>query len=516
SQGRLYRIALSAMLSRRSFVKRSLAASAALAFPAPFARALAAPRRLRPVRIEGVVRADGRGLGGVAISDGMQVVETAADGTFSLIADPSRTHVFMSTPAGYEIPTNETGTARFYEPITQVGEEQTATFDLTPLAQSDDHHAVIAWADTQTQDSYETGLLHAQTVPDVQALVAALDMPAVGITVGDIMFDDLALFPEYERAVQRIGVPFFQVVGNHDILFEAMTDEASTATFESHFGPRYYSFDRGAVHHVVLDDVFWSSKQYAGYLDADQLAWLEADLARIEPGGPVIVYQHIPALGSRHVRTERERPNPGMVVLNREALYRLLEPFDAHIVCGHTHESEHVFEGGVHEHTIAAVSGAWWSGPICYDGTPNGYKVFEARGEEVRWRYKPTGGSFDDQLRVYTPGSDAERPGTLIANVWDWDPDWTVVWHEGSDQRGELTPGLGLDPLSVRLHAGDELPIRENRRWVDPVPTHHLLSTMPGDADLSRVTVEATDRFGRTYTALPSTVDEHLAAFAEE
>ncbi|MEM6783076.1 MAG: calcineurin-like phosphoesterase family protein [Bacteroidota bacterium] len=500
------------MLSRRSFVKRSLAASAALAFPAPFTRALAAPRRLRPVRIQGVVRAGGRGLGGVAVSDGMQVVETAADGTFSLIADSSRTHVFMSTPAGYEIPTNATGTARFYEPITRTSEEQTTTFDLTPLELDDEHHAVIAWADPQTQDLYETSLLHAQTVPDVRALVAALDVPAFGITVGDIMFDDLALFPEYERAVQRIGVPFFQVVGNHDILFEAMTDEASTATFEDHFGPRYYSFDRGAVHHVVLDDVFWSGAQYAGYLDADQLAWLDADLARIAPGRTVVVYLHIPALGSRYVRVGDERPSARGSVQNREALYRLLEPFEAHLVSGHTHESEHVFEGGVHEHIIGTVSGAWWSGPICHDGTPSGYAVFEARGEELRWRYKPTGGSLDDQLRVYTSGSDAERPDALIANVWDWDPAWTVVWHEGSDQRGALTAGLGLDPLSVRLHAGDTLPVRENRRWVDPVPTNHLLTATAGNADLARVTVEATDRFGRTYTAAPLTVEAHLAA----
>lgn len=504
------------MTSRRTFVKRSLAASAALAFPAPFSRVLGAPRRLQSVRIDGVVRADGRGLGGVAVSDGMQVIETAADGTFSLIADPARTHVFMSTPAGYKIPTNETGTARFYEPITLFGERQTAVFNLSPLEEDDEHHTVIAWADTQTQDTYELGLLHEHTVPDVQALVAALDMPTVGITVGDIMFDNLALFPEYERAVRRMGVPFFQVVGNHDISFKAKTDAGSTATFEAHFGPRYYSFDRGAVHHVVLDDVFWSGKQFAGYLDPDQLAWLEADLARIEPGRPVIVYQHVPALGSRHVRTDHEHPSPVMAVVNREALYRLLEPFDAHIVCGHTHESEHVFEGGVHEHTIGAVAGAWWSGPICSDGTPNGYKVFEARGEEVRWRYKPTGGTFDDQLRVYAPGSDAGRPGALIANVWDWDPDWTVVWHEGSDRRGALTPGLGLDPLSVRLYAGDERPSRLDRRWVDPVPTYHLLATTPGDADLTRVTVEATDRFGRTYTALPGTVADHLAALAAD
>ncbi len=58
----------------------------------------------------------------------------------------------------------------------------------------------------------------------------------------------------------------------------------------------------------------------------------------------------------------------------------MLEPFNAHLISGHTHENEHVFEGGIHEHIHGAVCGAWWSGPICYDGTPNGYGVYEIKG----------------------------------------------------------------------------------------------------------------------------------------
>jgi hypothetical protein len=51
--------------------------------------------------------------------------------------------------------------------------------------------------------------------------------------------------------------------------------------------------------------------------------------------------------------------------------------------------------------------------------------------------------------------------------------------------------------MSVELHEGPELPVR--RKWVDPVRTRHLFyaPAEPG----SRVTIEATDRFGRTYSA---------------
>ena len=99
---------------------------------------------------------------------------------------------------------------------------------------------------------------------------------------GDLMYNHLELFPEYERAVKEMGVPFFQVIGNHDMDFTAAGDAHSGDTFSRHFGPRYYSFDRGAVHYVVLDDVFWHGSGYIGYLDDDQLTWLAGDLARVE------------------------------------------------------------------------------------------------------------------------------------------------------------------------------------------------------------------------------------------
>ena len=344
-----------------------------------------------------------------------------------------------------------------------------------------------------------TPWFHEQTVPDVQATLRALGNPeAVGIADGDIMFDHLELYPEFERAVSRMGIPFFQVVGNHDLDQEAGTDPGSTQTFCRRFGPRYYSFDRGAVHYVVLDDVFWHGAGYLGYLGSDQLRWLENDLRFVEVGRPVILACHIPVLGGRHVRTGTRHPAPGISVANRRLLYRLLEPYQAHILTGHTHENEHVFEAGTHEQVNGTVCGAWWSGPICGDGTPGGYSVYEIRGEEVTWRHKSTGHDFQHQLRVYPRGADPKAPDEIVANVWDWDPEWSVVWYEDGERRGEMARRVGTDPLSEELHRGDELPPR--RTWVDPYPVGHLFYA-PASHQSREIRVEATDRFGRVYSA---------------
>lgn len=490
--------------SRRHFLKRAALAGPALALPAhlladPYAPPAQPRRTADPVRIRGRVQAAGKGAARVGVTDGLSVVETDEEGAFELHSTTRRPFVYLSLPTGYQIPQNETGTARFYKPIRAgAGGEMDVRFELAPTQRSEENHAFLALADPQTQTEEEMRLFHEQTVPDVQATVQALGEASLfGVSCGDIMFDNLSLYPEYEQAVSQMGLPFFQVIGNHDLDFDGMTDAASARTFHSYFGPAYYSFDRGAVHYVVLDDVFWHHAGYFGYLDADQLAWLEADLKRVEAGRPVVVFAHIPSLTTRHLRQGDEKPSPGISITNREALYRLLEPYNAQILSGHTHENEHVFEGGPHEHVLGTVCGAWWSGPICHDGTPNGYAIYEVRGEDVRWRYKSTGHDADHQMRVYGRGADPSAPGEIVANVWDWDPEWTVVWYEDGARKGEMAQRVGTDPLSEKLHRGEDEP--EHRPWVEPKPTNHLFyaPVSPGAAD---VRVEATDRWGRTYT----------------
>jgi hypothetical protein len=56
----------------------------------------------------------------------------------------------------------------------------------------------------------------------------------------------------------------------------------------------------------------------------------------------------------------------------------------------------------------------------------------------------------------------------------------------------------GVDPLVESLYAGEEQP--DKHTWVEPQPTDHLFAAAPDTAD-TRIRVEATDRFDRTYTA---------------
>src|SRR5690606_11378205 len=140
------------------------------------------------------------------------------------------------------------------------------------------------------QDDYDAGQLLTVAAPDVQKTVANLNDPNLfGIGCGDLVYDKLELFEEYNQSVQMYNTPFFQVVGNHDLDFGGRSDSTTTETFKGYYGPTYYSWNRGEVHYIVLDDVFYLGRtgagtKYIGHIPEEQLAWLEQDLRLVEKG----------------------------------------------------------------------------------------------------------------------------------------------------------------------------------------------------------------------------------------
>ena len=79
-------------------------------------------------------------------------------------------------------------------------------FDLVPLGVNDNEHQFIIWADPQTRNAADVQKMMSQSVPDVQKFVAQAGKNALlhGITVGDIVWDDLKLFAEYDKAVEKM------------------------------------------------------------------------------------------------------------------------------------------------------------------------------------------------------------------------------------------------------------------------------------------------------------------------
>nr|WP_294946675.1 metallophosphoesterase N-terminal domain-containing protein [uncultured Mucilaginibacter sp.] len=151
--------------------------------------------------ITGKVTDGKKGLANVAISDGYSVVLTDAKGKYSLTSNTKAGCIFMSTPAGYEFKTDY-NVARQYE---NIGNKNSFDFKLQPLKRNDDNHHFIIWADPQVKNKKDVQQMMDTSVPDTIETIKSLGKDALvhGICVGDIVWDNHELFPDYNAAVAK-------------------------------------------------------------------------------------------------------------------------------------------------------------------------------------------------------------------------------------------------------------------------------------------------------------------------
>ncbi len=488
-------------MNRRNFLRNTALTSAGLFFAE---RILADPYRplnismnpFKTISVNGRVTSDGKGIPNVVVSDGLTCAKTDSYGNYDLLTSSLQDFIFVSLPSGYRIPKSKFGTAEFFKQINHNKNENDISFNLEYYG-NDSNHSFLLLADPQTQTMEDINLLNTTTIPDIQKLMSGKNPDSVfGISCGDIMFDDLKLYPEYEKAVKTTGLPFYQVFGNHDAEVLSKTDEQSVRTFKKHFGPTYYSFNKGEIHYVVLDNIFWFGGGYLGYISQEQLDWLVNDLSFVEKGKTVAVFMHIPIYTKIHERYKQKNPNNAEVVTNRQLLYQILEPYKSYVICGHMHESEFLNDGGCDIHICGAVCGGWWTGPICHDGTPNGYMVYEVNGSGLSWKYKSTELPIEHQMRIYKDYSYEEKKGLLLANIWGYNDKWKLNYYEDGVKKENFKRINSFDPLSVELHSGNDKPKKHS--WVDPGYNDHLFLIEP-EKNSKEIVIEAIDSFGNMY-----------------
>ncbi len=453
---------------------------------------------LQQTNVKGKVVAGKNGIADVVVTDGFTVVKTDASGNFNFMANVQSRFVYISIPSGYDIPHTQS-IAQFYKPLDHTKQSLSFEFVLQKSAKSHEKHGFVVWSDTQIQNTEDAQLLMQNSAPDLKALVKNYPPDYLhGIGCGDLVWDNFDLFDDYKNAIAQSGLPFFNVIGNHDMDLDARTDEGSTTTFESHFGPTFYSFNRGKIHYVVLDDVFFvgAKKSYIGYITEQQLSWLEKDLKYIKSGSTVVLSLHIPTFTNQSAR-DKSPEGMGGTVTNRKRLYEILKDHKVHIMSGHTHFNEVIINDNITEHIHGTVCGAWWTGSICGDGTPNGYGVYEADGDNISWFYKSTGKDKDYQLKIYPARMHKDHPTDLSINVWGYDKNWQLECFADGKSIGAPTKKTAYDPEAYKNLLGETLP-EGKRGWVEPYLNDHMFFITP-PASFKEIKVIAKDGFGNQY-----------------
>ena len=216
-----------------------------------------------------------------------------------------------------------------------------------------------------------------------------MDILATGIEEAD------AQFGLWDAAVEDVGQDIHVCLGNHDIL--GISDESPLTSdhpkygkeyFLQHFGLErtYYSFDHEGWHFVVLDSLGIEGSGYKGWIDEEQIAWLDDDLSA--SGKPTVVATHIPIFSNfiEYMRGTAEGIPGGVAVVNAHEVAPVIEKHDVRLVlAGHLHINESFLYKGTEYANVGAVSGNWWRGER--NGFQEGYTRLFFRGDVLTKEY---------------------------------------------------------------------------------------------------------------------------------
>jgi hypothetical protein len=444
--------------------------------------------------INGRVVSQGKGLQNIVVTDGFTCVKTGVDGGYNLSLNKDARFVYISTPSGY-LPDVKNGTIPLFYKQIQKG-VATYDFELKKNPKDDSSHMFIVQTDVQVSDDKDLALYKDLLPYCADFINQNRDREIFGLDCGDITGDNQGLLPGYIDAVSILDIPIYRTIGNHDMDYDGRTHEMSYKTFESHFGPIYYSFNKGDAHYIAINNSFFVGREYfyMGYIDEKTFNWLEQDLSYVEPGSPVFVIVHIPI--QKQAEHTPFNYAPGEIAsqtINYKSLYTLLEPYNAHIISGHLHRALNVYHNDrLYEHVTPAVSGIWWQGNVCLDGSPMGYGVYEVNGKDVKWYYKGFKEPRDYQFKVYEQGRYKDYPDDIIVNVWNWDPAWKVEWFENGVNKGEMIRFEDFDQDAADICAQEV-----KYGWITPVKTGNLFKATPGKHTCIKIRV--TDRFGEVF-----------------
>lgn len=391
-----------------------------------------------------------RGLSDVMVTNGRDVVRTDSRGHYRLPAFNNMT-VSITQPSGYQVPLDEYNIPQFHynhlpegspdlryggiEPTGPLPSEINFPLVRSQATAAASQSCVIA-GDLQTYDEQEIEYARAGAIKD---LAERDDYAGCGtLFVGDVVGDDLSLYPDVKELVRQTNGPARFLPGNHDLDFDAPNAEHSFDTFRAQLAPAYYSFDVGDAHVIALNTVDYpctagpdspegiesrcadpqGKPAYNGRLDEDQLTWLQNDLNNVDRDKLIVLAGHIGLLNYA------DESSPVHQVDQVVRVHEMLRGRQAVALAGHSHSIENLKAGddvkgwrdlfGVQglpfpHITVGAISGDWYSGQIGERGYPTaigrdggrpGLVTLDIEGNRFQERYTVTGESDDVQTQL--------------------------------------------------------------------------------------------------------------------
>lgn len=481
------------------------------------------------------------------VSDGVEVVKTNDNGEYSLLSKKKYGYVFISIPSGYE--TTVIGNQpQFFKRLSTKDTNITEKVDFELNKENNEKHAVLAMADFHLAKRNNDINQFESVAADINQTAQELrsqGYKVYGISLGDESWDGFWYSNNYGiketfLELQKIEIPFFHCMGNHDNDPYFPDDRKAEDEWIKICGPVYYSFNAGNVHYIIIDDIQYlnagasqgtiGQRNYNETVIPEELAWLKKDLASIQDKNtPIMVATHAPLYGNPKLVGNQEIDDDNLQ--NTGEIEALFADFsNVHFLSGHTHVNYNVQKrNNIREHNTAAICATWWwTGKLsgnntCTDGTPGGYGVYLWNGNQAEWYYKSSGfdkkyqfraydlnttyiapevyaPKYQEDMKIYAQGYDVKKSNNeILLNIWNYQPDWKIeVTEEGKPL--EVTRMEGYDPLHIisydakRINAGGKAKVT-----FPSTPTAHLFKAKASKTN-STINIKVTDNFGHVYT----------------
>ncbi len=473
------------------------------------------------------------GLPNIKVSNGLEVVATDSQGNYHIEVNDD-TILFLIKPRDWQTQIDEQNLPRFYyihkpagspdDGYKYAGVKPTGplpeSIDFPLVASRDpDQFTMIVMGDPQPATRQQVRFYANDVIAEL------IDSPALfGMSMGDIVGDDLSLFEPVNAVQALVGKPWYNVLGNHDINFDSPDDKHSDETFEHVYGPPNYAFQYGDVHFVVLDNVVWlgsNEKSYRGGLSDEQLTFVKNYVDGVPRDDLLVICTHIPL--PEIVVDAHSKPHSSpefRKLLGILSSHPHTMSFSAHTHFTHQHfsgeEDGYAPEAGTehHHHNVPTGSGSWYKGPrdvqglpdtTMADGAPNGYILATFKGNEYQLRYKGARMPPEYQMAIQAPEviPAAESTNTkIVVNVFNGNERSKVrmrVRGHGDWQTLPQTPGYDKAYQTYQAH-NRETERHQRRVLPEPKFTRHLWSAPLGVAlnpGFYILEVEATDMFGQ-------------------
>lgn len=499
--------------------------------------------------IKGIVYCNGKGVSGVVVSDGVEVTKTDANGIYYLQSQKKHGYVFISVPSNYEVATVNK-LPQFYKAVAGVSTINQCDFELFVV--NNDNHVVIAMADMHLANrNSDVSQFKSGFYSEVAALASQIKLTGkkvYGLTLGDMSWDaywyaNTYSLPNYVNDIDGIGFQIFNTMGNHDNDPYKVGDFDAEAAFKTVLGPTYYSFNLGQVHYVVLDDISYintggsqgtiGERNYSGTITAEQLAWLNKDLAEVtDKSKPIVVAFHIPLYTATGVNGNGQNISLNLTNSGNSLISALSGFTNVKVLSGHTHVNKNMeINSNIYEYNIASVCATWWwtgksdygNNHIAPDGSTGGYGIIEVDGANWKYKYKGIGtnkafraydrNTIEITQEKYAPNATgsyavaaAAYPGeysnkgsvnTVLINVFNWDSACTLEVKENGTPL-TVTRKFVKDPLHIISYPMKRFNLNAEPSF-DSAKTTHMFEVTASTAT-STLEIKLTDRFGNVYT----------------